>query len=353
MPGAADIQKTITKGLTEDIPAALPAVGGASRFVEGVTNAPQTPGSTEDWFRYMTPIVMPGFKKPNLSRGVREAGEDAGIQAVRAATPIAAEVGTDAITQAMVDNGDLTPESAAAITMLSAGAGIKGGATFGKALEQRQAATAIGTNPKALRALNDALIRDGHTPESAKEAMTQMGLDATLMDVGDNLLQQGIRAATTPGAGQTAVKRALEGREERTGARLKGAKEEAFDRTEVNRDTIMRDLDVRRREINKDYPAAHEQQQAPVDAQDMISEIDAQLGTVKDKALKGTLETIRENLHLTGDAKELDPTSSGLHAAREAIDNKLYDANGNINKQPRLERAWRPGALPEADQRRA
>jgi len=246
----------------------------------------------------------------------------------KVATPTLAVEGGDLVTDEMVKSGTITPETQIAIKtllgMAGAGVGNAGGSAMEAGLVQRQAAQTIGSNRAAVRALYDGLLRDYKTPEAAKQAMADLGIDATLMDVGPNLEQLGIKAATSPGEGQAAVKRVLNEREAQTGTRLKDDKVTALG-PEVNRDTVMADNKAARKSLGDHYPAAKANQARPGDLQPIADALDGELATARG-AMREPLQRVRDALDVPGKKGQLDPTASGMHAMREALDQEIAKA---------------------------
>lgn len=253
--------------------------------------------------------------------------------------PTLAVGGTDVLTDAWEKEGRISPETATAIKTLVGMGAAGGGAAAGSAIERgaatRSAAAGAGASHEAVQAVYDGLVRDGHTPASARQAMQELGIDATLMDVGDNLTQLGIKSATTPGEGQTAIKRTLKGREERTGERLQEAKRNALGEP-VNRETIQADLKQRKADIGEQYPEAKRNQSRLVDLQAIADELDGEIATARggmQKSLLKVREMLKDPRVKSGD---LDPTSEGAHSIRIELDNMIKKAKPGSPTAARL-----------------
>jgi len=247
--------------------------------------------------------------------------------ATRVATPTAAVGGTDVLTDAWEQEGKISPETATAIkTFVGMGAAGLGGLgdVADRALAQRGAAAKAGGSRAAVQAIYDGLVRDGHTPQTARQAMTELGVDANLMDIGENMTQLGIKSATSPGEGQSAIKRELKGREERTGARIRADKEATLG-PEVNRDVVMAENKAARKAAGAGYPAAKQNQARPGDLQPIADALDEELATARG-AMREPLQRVRDSLDIPGKGHNLDPTASGMHAMREALDQEIARA---------------------------
>lgn len=257
---------------------------------------------------------------------------------VKAAVPAAAVEGSDVLTDAWVKEGKISPETQTAIkTLVGMGAASGTAAGMGaaeRAVSKSAAAGKVGSTSQAMQAVYDGLIADGHTPASARQAMQQLGIDATMMDVGENMTQLGIKSATSPGAGQAAIKRELKGREERTGARLQEAKVNALGQP-VNRETIMADFKQRGQDIGEQYPAAKQNQARPADTQSIADELDSELASARG-SMRGALAKVRRSLDIPDAKGQLDPSAEGLHAMRMELDNQIAKATPGSPEYSRL-----------------
>jgi hypothetical protein len=278
----------------------------------------------------MLPNLLGGNKTKAVGMGGRLL--DIGTKMLtRVAAPTAGGVVTGAVADKLLQNGMIDPDTATAMQVIGVIATGGAGGLMEKGLQMRRAAAAVQSNPVALQALREGLIADGMTPVQAEAFLTNLGGEGTLMDIGPNMRQLGMKAATTPGEGQAAVVNRLETRHAGEGARLGAIREEALGGG-VNKDVIRNEIKQELQSIGKGYETAHPQQRAPANARPIVDQIDTELGTVKDPGLRKILEDVKKSLHIQDKhgvaTPNLDPSSEGLQAAREAIDSKLYDVTG-------------------------
>lgn len=249
----------------------------------------------------------------------------------RVATPAAALTGSSDVTDKLVADNVISPETATAINTVVAFASGAGGAMAEGPSRARAAVRAVNAEPQAVRAVYEALKADGLDEAGAIAKLDSMGIDSRLVDLGPTTRQTGVIASSTPGTGRTQMVNMLEDRQSREGARLGEIREEALG-SGVNRDVVKGEIKQELSDIGKGYETAHPQQRSPVNAQSVIDQIDTELGSIKDPGLRKILEDVKKSLYIQDRhgvaTPNLDPSSEGLQGAREAIDSKLYDVTG-------------------------
>jgi hypothetical protein len=248
----------------------------------------------------------------------------------RVARPFVAAAGTEAA-------GAAVPEEYENVARLVAGMVLGGGIARGeRSFRERSALRIIGTTPAAANRVKQLLIDQGMTAEEATARMRALGPEATLMDVGPITRQEAQQIHATPGPGRGVIDPMLRERERGANRRLETDVTTAVG-PELQRTDILQALKDRAAALSPEYKAAHAAQEKPVETQGIVDAIDSDLAVVKSPETANALKRIRKSLHLpdgkkdpqTGEVTyELDPSSEGLHEARKAIDNVLYDSQG-------------------------
>lgn len=211
---------------------------------------------------------------------------------------------------------------------LTGAGGVKGGAGRSNFVARRAMKKLTDAGPEAIKQVQERLIADGMTPEQAAARMRELGPAATPMDVGANLRQEGQQTMARGGPGRTILDESLRGREAGANERLQ-PDIRANVGPAVDRLQTLQALKDRANEVGEKYPDVKKAQPGgPTELQAIDDRLASEMAVVKDNELLGTLDDIRKSLKVRGTG-EMDPSSEGLHAAREAIDNKLYKPDGS------------------------
>lgn len=215
------------------------------------------------------------------------------------------------------------PEYEDAVRLLAAAA--TGGVTAGaeNALRLRQAAKEVSASPDALARIAAQLERDGLTPDQAQQAMADLGVDATLMDVGPNLMQEGQRIVAKGGEGRGTITERLGARQEETPIRVKRDVNETLGPA-TSPARFEAGIAEGKKALSPEYTEAL---QAPgtkpvdVGSLDMALQegIDGTIGETKSK-----LQTIASYLR---DGKELNSSPDRALAVRHEIDGLIESAD--------------------------
>jgi hypothetical protein len=238
----------------------------------------------------------------------------------RVARPFVAAAGTEAA-------GAAVPEEYEDVARLVAGMVLGGGkAGVERGFRERSALRVVGTTPAAANRVKQLLIDQGMTPQEATARMKEFGSEATLMDVGPITRQEAQQIHATPGPGRGIIDPMLRERERGANRRLEADVTMAVG-PELRRTDVLQALKDRAAALSPEYKAAHAAQTKPVATQSILDEIDSDLAVVKSPETEAALKRIRKSLFLR-DTEQLDPSSEGLHEARKAIDNVLYDSQG-------------------------
>lgn len=244
---------------------------------------------------------------------------------LRVAAPVAATEAAGAGGEAM----GLDPEDTQALQVLAAGVAGGGAGAFeslGKRLAVRRAAAQVNSNPAAVKAFSDILLKNGVRPEDIAARMRELGVEAIPADVDPNLMQKTAKIQAEGGAGRGVIDPFLRERNEGANPRLETQVEQTYGPRQQPTDVVAA-LEQRKETLGPAYEEAHRNQTSPADTQPIIDAIDSDLAVVKSPEVINALQRIRTSLHLRG-TDQLDPSSEGLHQARQAIDNELYGADG-------------------------
>jgi hypothetical protein len=216
-------------------------------------------------------------------------------------------------------------------------AGLLAGGTQALAEGRSAAATRgalerVGTTPEAVARVKELLAAQGMTSEDIASKMRDLGGEAMPIDIegGTNFRQEAQKIQAAGGEGRGIIDPLLRAREAGKNRRLMENVTSAVG-PEVQRQDVLAALKDRAQALSPKYDEAHAQQVKPVETQGIIDAIDSEMASTKAKGKLGVLQDIRDSLNLK-DSGELDPSSEGLHSARKAIDEQLYDRDGNVRK---------------------
>lgn len=180
--------------------------------------------------------------------------------------------------------------------------------------------------PQGIERVKQLLIEQGMSPEDAVARTKELGPQGMLLDTGPNVRQEAQQIQAAGGAGRGIIDPALRGRDVGRNQRLTSDVTQAVG-PEVQRTDVLAALADRKAALGPEYEAAHAGQTKPAELQPIADAIDSELAVVKSPEVTAALERIKKSLHLRG-TDQLDPSSEGLHEARQAIDNELYDSQG-------------------------
>lgn len=298
--------------------AGVQALPGAATIQDITRHAPQN--TSEEWgqtFGNFAPALLSG-----------PAGW--GRAAARTLVPTIATEGTGQLTRQLAPEWEDTARMVAGVLSgVGTEAGIRGG---GKAMAE------IGTNPAAVKRVQQLLRESGMSADDVDARMRELGDQSAPIDTGDeagNLLrQEAAQIHARGGEGRATLDPMLRAREKSAGTRLKDDVAAAVGPRSEEPTATLEALKLRAQEGGKKQQTAHPAQVEPVDAQAVVDDIDSRLGVEKDAGKRKALQDIRESLHIrdqqgTAPGPTLDPSSEGLLSARQAIDNKLYKADGS------------------------
>lgn len=304
-PGSTDI-----RGATDATVSALPEA--VSKPVTDITrHVPQNTAEayTDTTASFLPSMLVPGSAVAKIARPFVAGG------AVETAGQAAHQLAPEYEEATRIVAGLLVGGADALVSGRSSGA-------------TRSALERVGSSPEAMAKVKDMLTAQGMSPEDVASRMRDLGLGSMPMDVSPNFRQEGQRIQAAGGEGRSIIDPLLRQREAGKNARLEGDVTGAVG-PEVQRVDVLAGLKDRATEQGAQYKAAHQGQTQPVETAPIIDEIDSEIASTKAKGKLGVLKSIRDSLHLK-DSGEIDPSSEGLHGARKAIDEQLYDVNGNV-----------------------
>lgn len=227
---------------------------------------------------------------------------------------------------------DVAPEAETAVRFL---VGAIANPSVMKSAAAQAAAKSVTKSPAALNALRQRLVADyGDTPEGmqrAQQALTDLGVDATLMDIGPNLKQAGQQVYSKGGTGREAIFDKLKGREEAADVRGESLIRENVG-PPVDEGNILKALDARKSAGAQAQRDSHPAQVADVDLTPIASKIDGLLAEEKSPQIRSKLQRVRkmlyENEPIDPDNPALETGSKPVLSARQAISEMLYNADG-------------------------
>lgn len=194
----------------------------------------------------------------------------------------------------------------------------------------RGALERVGTTPEAVARVKELLAAQGMTPDDIANKMREFGGEAMPLDTGPNLRQEAQQIQAAGGQGRGVIDPLLRAREAGKNRRLMENVTSTVG-PEVQRQDVLAGLKDRAQALSPEYDAAHAQQVKPVETQSIADDLESEMAKAKGKGKLGVLKSIRDSLNLK-DSGELDPSSEGLHEARKAIDEQLYDNKGNVRE---------------------
>lgn len=179
----------------------------------------------------------------------------------------------------------------------------------------------------AARRIAQAMQDDGLTPEQAVEKVKQLGPEAALMDVGENLQGQARAVHSIPGEGRTKISNFLSARQEGVrgenvlpeGGQYQRAGRIVDDLVPDQYGQAKADVVANRKTLGGAYEAAKSTDDI-VNIQPMLDDLDAAIPKAKG-GIRSGLEKIRS--YLLDDDGNPEVTIDALHQAKMAIDDLM------------------------------
>jgi hypothetical protein len=212
---------------------------------------------------------------------------------------------------------------------------ITGGRTTGPTRELADAATLLNTTRGGVKAIYDVLRESGMPDAEIRANLSRYGVDANLMDVNPGALQAGERVYAKSGEGRTVLHEELTARDERAMPRTE-ADLRANLGPSINEDVHVKALEDRLSQLGQQQRQTHASQVASGEPgiQSIIDDIDARLLDEKSPSVIAALEQTKRSLMVKktqpNQPDQPEAASKPILGARQAIDEHLYDANGQV-----------------------
>jgi DNA-binding MarR family transcriptional regulator len=208
-------------------------------------------------------------------------------------------------------------------TILGGGAGSL--ASSPKSSGLKEAADDLGVKSKDLTRVIQRMQQDGYTPEQIRQELARLGDEATLMDVGPNLRQEGQRIVATGGEGRATITNALNERDAGANARINADIDANLGPAPVP-SRIEAQIAEGQGALSPAYTQALGQG-SRVDTQAIANQLDSDIANLRGAAQQQA-RRIRDMLNVTG-TDQLDPNPGTLLAVRQAIDDLASSETGN------------------------
>lgn len=182
-----------------------------------------------------------------------------------------------------------------------------------------EAAKDIGAKTKDLTRIIKRMQQDGMTPQQIQTRLGELGPDATLMDVGPNLRQEGQRIYAAGGRGRGIIDETLTPRDKGASARITGELDANLGPAPVP-SQIDAGLKRTQRSLSPEYEKVLGNAKS-VNTEAIANDIDSMIANSRGEA-KTALEKVRGMLRIEG-TETLDPHPRAALATRQAIDGMM------------------------------
>lgn len=187
----------------------------------------------------------------------------------------------------------------------------------------KEAAKDLGVKTKDMTRVVRRMQNDGMTPAQIQTRLTELGPDATLMDVGPNLRQEGQRIYAKGGAGRGVIDDVLTPRDKGANQRIRSEIDQnlgpAFEPEMITGSpTNPVGLTGLQRKLGPEYEKVLSNAKA-VDTQTIANDLDSMI-TNERGAAQSSLRELRKMLEVPGAPGNLDPHPRAALATRHAID---------------------------------
>ncbi|TGT46849.1 hypothetical protein EN812_05790 [Mesorhizobium sp. M4B.F.Ca.ET.169.01.1.1] len=353
--------RTASGGILEGIPILGPMIRGGVDRAAAATIA----GMSDETYDQVLRRIQAGTEaeksmNPKLHTAVQVTGAVAGTIPAMAAAPEAFGIGATtnlgkygmgALSGAVINGADSAVRSGGDVkptiegSILGGGIGLaapyiaplvgKGVKAVADKVQLSSIARALGLDKSATKVLADAVRQDAVEPG----ALSQLGENGMLMDLGPNLRHTAGAIAATPGEGKAIVRNAIGARDADANWRIRSS----IDETLGEAPTPSRIVDRANRNQQYLAPEYREalREAAPVDTAPIARYLDAEAQTLRGDAQKG-IQRVRSMLDYVPTPQEIEqaratgqPAPGGLVTdaetllnTRHAIDDLLQTAQG-------------------------
>lgn len=183
----------------------------------------------------------------------------------------------------------------------------------------KSAASDMGTKTKDMTRILKQMQRDGMTPTQINARLAELGPDATLMDVGPNLRQEGQRIFAKGGRGRGVIDEVLSPRDQGANSRIRGEIDANLGTAPVP-SKIDAGLRTAQKSLSPEYEAALGGAKA-VNTQTIANDLQSAIANERGAA-RTALESVLDDLRVKG-TDVLDPHPRAALATRQAIDGMI------------------------------
>lgn len=183
----------------------------------------------------------------------------------------------------------------------------------------RNAADDVGVRTKDMTRIIKQMQRDGMTPTQINARLAELGPDATLMDVGPNLRQEGQRIFAKGGRGRGIIDEVLTPRDQGANARIRGDVDATLGPAPVP-SQIEQGIATNQGALGPSYEAALRNGRR-VDTGTIAGQLESDIVNLRGAAQQAA-QRVRGMLNVNG-TPELDPNPRTLFETRKAIDGML------------------------------
>jgi hypothetical protein len=177
----------------------------------------------------------------------------------------------------------------------------------------------MGVATKDMTRIVKQMQADGMTPAQIQTRLAELGPDATLMDVGPNLRQEGQRIVAKGGEGRATITDALTARDQGANARIRSEIDTNLGPAPVP-SRVDAGLKRTQQSLSPAYEAALSGGYA-VDTTAISNDIQSMIANTRGEA-RSALERVRDMLRIQG-TEVLDPHPRAALATRQAIDGMI------------------------------
>jgi hypothetical protein len=200
------------------------------------------------------------------------------------------------------------------------GALLGGGLTVPKGGKPiKQAAKDLGIKTKDMTRVIKRMQQDGMTPQQIEARLAELGDNATLMDVGPNLRQEGQRIYAKGGGGRSVIDDVLTPRDKGANQRIRTELDTNLGPAPVP-SRVDAGLKRTQRSLSPEYERVLGNARA-VNTEAIANDITSMIANTRGEA-KSALEKVRDMLRIEG-SQVLDPHPRAALATRQAIDGMM------------------------------
>lgn len=332
-------------GYIEGMPVVGPILmGGAKRAAAGISSLIDGESYGDNLKQAQNITQAAQEAHPYVTAGANVAGAVAGTAPLVAAAPTAFGAGSGGLLMRSLASGGSgaalggadaavrsggDPDAIKLGVALGGGTGVVGpvaGKAIGagaqkiwNAITNKSAAAAAGTTPRAVKSLAELVDREGLDAAGLRTALSDLGPQGMVMDVGPGLQGRAGGIAATPGEGQAIVRDALGARQTGANARIRETVEEALGPNVVP-SRVEAGIHEGQQRVGNLYRDAFAEAQ-PFDATTITDDIDQSIRRLRGDAQRRLVQ-VRQMLNVHG-TDQVTNNPQTLFETRQAIDGML------------------------------